>query len=234
MAPTLIERLQEKRTDAGARAVLYVALGDSVTQGCMQFGATEYDHVYHAVCKRELERRCDGAIINVINSGASGDTIAASRVRWDRDVFPYKPDLVTILFGHNDAHGGEAGLKGFAAALDELVSRLRAETEAVIVLITPCMMMRHDNANIAAENRQHVPAFLRLAEEKALAQYVACIRGYAARNGLLLVDAYAMWERMEENGADIHARLSNGINHPDAAFHIELGEALAAVLLSGG
>ena len=53
----------------------------------------------------------------------------------------YKPDLVTIFFGHNDAHGGREGLAPFIQAVGDLVHRIRSETEADILLMTPCMMM---------------------------------------------------------------------------------------------
>lgn len=230
----LHRRLQEKVDDVCARPATYVAFGDSVTQGCMQAGVFEYGNVYHAVARRALEQRFYGTVVNVINSGVAGDNAAASRVRWDRDIFQYQPDLVTIMFGHNDAHAGEAGLDGFIGAIDELVGRLRGETEADIVLITPCMMMKRDNEQISAENKHHVPGFLRLAEAGSLERYVQRLRQYAEENAVLLVDAYAMWEAMEASGADIHACLSNGINHPDTAFHIELGQALGTALCRTG
>lgn len=93
----LHERLQEKAADVRKRAVVYAALGDSVTQGCMQGGEFEYERLYHQVLKRAVERRYPGTVFNVINSGVAGDTARRSRKRWERDVLMYKPDLVTIL-----------------------------------------------------------------------------------------------------------------------------------------
>jgi len=90
------DRLREKAGDARARAVTYVAMGDSVTQGCMQADVSEYENIYHQVLKRGIEQHYPGMVLNVINSGVGGDTSQESRSRWERDVLIYKPDLVTL------------------------------------------------------------------------------------------------------------------------------------------
>ncbi|MFD0714489.1 SGNH/GDSL hydrolase family protein [Paenibacillus sp. GCM10027626] len=228
----LRKRLREKAQDARERAVTYVALGDSVTQGCMQAGVLEYERVYHQVLWRGTHRRYPGTVFNVINSGVGGDTLQASRSRWERDVLHYKPDLVTICFGHNDAHGGMDGIGPFVRELGDLVRRIRTETEAEILLMTPCMMMNRDNDRIAEEHKPLVPAFLKLAEEGVLSRYVEALKQFALREDIPLFDTYAMWEDMERGGMDITSRLSNGINHPDAEFHLEWGKALEEILLA--
>lgn len=225
------ERLREKAGDVRARAVTYVAMGDSVTQGCMQVGVSEYDNVYHQVAKRGIERRYPGTVINVINSGVGGDTAEASRSRWERDVLMYKPDLVTICFGHNDAHGRQDGVIPFTQALGDLVGRIRAETEAEVLLMTPCMMTDRDNEAVAEEHKPLIAAFVQLAQDGILPMYVDAVRELAAKLDVPLLDVYPMWEQMARDGVDIAARLSNGINHPDTAFHIQWGAALEEMLL---
>lgn len=93
--------------------------------------------MYHQVLRRGVEERYPGTVINVINSGVSGDSIVPSRSRWERDLFMYKPDLVTICFGHNDAHNREEGLPAFVQSISELITRIRQETEAEVLLMTP-------------------------------------------------------------------------------------------------
>lgn len=225
------ERLREKAGDAGARAVTYVAMGDSVTQGCMALGVSEYERVYHQVAKREIEHRYPGTVLNVINSGVSGDTAAGSRARWERDVFLYKPDLVTICFGHNDAHGREVGLEPFAEAIAALAARIRSDTEAELLLMTPCMMTDRDNDAVAAEHKALIPAFVGLAEDGILEKYADRIRALSAELDVPLLDVHAIWQRMVRDGERVCDRLSNGINHPDARFHVTWGGALAEVLL---
>lgn len=224
-------RLREKADDAGARAVVYVAVGDSVTQGCMRSAEFEYERVYHQTARRMMERRYPGTVVNTINSGVGGDTAEGSRSRWDRDVLMYRPDLVTICFGHNDVHAGEAGRGPFILAVGDLIRCVRSTTDADIALLTPCMMMKRDNGRIAEMHRPLVGQFVKLAEEGHLAAYHASLLELAEIEGIPCLDVYAMWESMELAGIDIHDRLANGINHPDADFHEQLGVALGKLLL---
>jgi len=221
------ERIQEKVNDMNNRAVTYVALGDSVTQGCMQEDVYEYTDIYHQVFRRAVEQQFPGTVINVINSGVGGDTITASRPRWERDVLLYQPDLVTICFGHNDAHNGREGVAGFIQGINELIDRIQAETEAEVLLITPCMMMKEVNARISQNHQVHIPGFVKLAEEGILELYVSALRQLAEERDLPCLDVYALWEQMEQEGQDIHVLLSNGINHPVPAFHRRWGQFMA-------
>ena len=225
-------RLQEKADRPAARPVTYVALGDSVTQGCMEEGVVEHERVYHQLLRKRIAERYPASILNVINAGVAGDTAVRSRERWDRDVIRYQPDLITIKFGHNDAHGGEQGLADFIGAIGDLVSLIRTNTEADLLLLTPIMMMKRDNPRISPKHRHLVPAFLKLHEEGHLRMYVEALRSFARDTGLPLLDVYAMWEQMEQAGEDIHNRLANGINHPDRSFHERLAEALELKLFA--
>lgn len=226
-------RLREKEENAGARPVIYVAIGDSVTQGCMEEGAVEHERVYHQLLRLRVAKRYPASVFNVINSGVSGDSVARSRSRWQRDVVCYKPDLVTIKFGLNDAHGGVKGIEAYIGAIRDLVRLIKEETEADILLITPSMMMKRENERISAGHRHHIPAFTALYEAGHLLRYVEALRAFASASGLPLLDVYAMWERMEADGTDIHDRLSNGINHPDRMFHEQFAEALEQALFAG-
>ncbi|MDF2722597.1 MAG: hypothetical protein K0Q59_2272 [Paenibacillus sp.] len=226
----LHQRMQEKAEKGAARAVIYVAIGDSVTQGCFENGVLDQEQVYHHQLWRRLAKRYPKSTMSVINSGVGGDTAARSRERWERDVLCYKPDLVTIKFGLNDAHGGIDGVERYSAAIRDLVAQLKERTEADILLITPSMMMKHNNARISAGHQQLIPQFTALYEAGHLQRYVEAMRAIAAEQGLPLLDVYAMWEQMEADGVDIHDRLSNGINHPDRDFHAEFAEALERIL----
>ncbi|MEF3305973.1 SGNH/GDSL hydrolase family protein [Paenibacillus sp. GYB003] len=226
------DRLQEKADNPAARPAIYVAMGDSVTHGIMEDGVVEHERIYHQLLRKRVAKRFPNSILNVINSGVSGDTAVRSRERWAHDVICYKPDLVTIKFGLNDAHGGPAGVEPYIGAIRDLVRLVRSETEADLLLLTPSMMMKRDNPFISEGHRRHIPAFTKLYEDGHLLRYVEALRAYAAEDGLPLLDVYAMWEKMEAEGVDIHTRLSNGINHPDRPFHEELAEALEAVLFA--
>lgn len=229
----LYGRLQEKADNPAARPVIYVAIGDSVTQGCCEDGAIEHEQVYHQLLRLRVAKRYPNSIFNVINSGVSGDSAARSRGRWERDVLCYKPDLVTIKFGLNDAHGGVKGIEPYIGAIRDLVRQIKERTEAEILLITPSMMMKRENEFISAGHQHHIPTFKALYEAGHLIRYVEALRAFASAAGLPLLDVYAMWEKMEADGVDIHTRLSNGINHPDRQFHQQFAEALEEALFAG-
>lgn len=229
----LYARLKEKADNPAARPVIYVAIGDSVTQGCMEHDKVEHERVYHQLLRLRVAKRYPISIFNVINSGVSGDSAARSRDRWQRDVLCYNPDLVTIKFGLNDAHGGTAGIEAYIGAIRDLVRLVKERTEADILLITPSMMMKRNNERISESHQHHIPAFIRVYEAGYLRQYVDAVRSFAADSGLPLLDVYAMWEKMEADGVDIHTRLANGINHPDPLFHEQFAEALEETLFAG-
>lgn len=225
--------LEEKAANLNMPAVTYVAFGDSVTQGIMQHGVYEYERLYHQIFRRYIEQRYPGTVLNVINSGVGGDTATGSLSRWERDVRRYHPDLITIMFGHNDVHAQLEGIPAYIDAIDELVQRVKRETEAEILLITPCMMMTQDNERIAPVHKELVPQFIALAENGTLHHYVNSLRKYVADRNIACLDAYSMWEAMVAQGIDIHTRLSNGINHPDQLFHMKLGRSLFQMLDEG-
>lgn len=229
--PRLHQRLKDKSENPGARTVIYVALGDSVTQGCLGPNEIEHEQVYHELLRRRVEKYYPEANFNVINSGVSGDTAEQSRSRWERDVLSYKPDLVTICFGLNDCHGGEAGIETYITAISNLVNRIRIETEAEILILSTIMMLKTDHPNVPERYQAQVPDFIRLYEEGTLLKYNHALRSFAAGHAIPLLDVYGIWEEMEQAGVDIHTRLSNGINHPDIAFHQQLSALLEARLL---
>jgi len=222
----LRRRLEEKANDPKSRPVLYVAFGDSVTQGCMEHGVIEHRLSFPAMVKEAVEARYPTAMFCLVNAGASGDTALESRTRWERDVFSLRPDVVTIGFGVNDAHRGDEGLASYRESLTALIAGIRMHTEADVLFITPNKMMSADNPNVDERDRAHVAAFLRTAAAGHLTAYADAMRDVANREEVPLVDQFLMWERMEREGVDIHTRLANGINHPDRDFHMQLSSAI--------
>jgi acyl-CoA thioesterase I len=226
----LHDRLSGKAADVTARPVLYVAFGDSVTQGCMEYGTVEHESVFHNLLKKAVDKRFPHSVFSVINSGVSGDTASASRSRWNRDLLMFQPDLVTIGFGVNDAHEGEKGLGTYVESMRELIESVRTQTSADILLLTPNMMIKRDNANVDDRDRPALPLFLKTAEEGFLDAYTESLRELAKQEQVECFDQYDWWVRLERQGVDIHTRLVNGINHPDRDCHRELAEGLEACL----
>jgi len=94
------------RTSARLKArepLSIVAIGSSSTVGLwvLQSSAT-----YPEVMRHELVRLRSNTGITILNSGRIGDTIGDTVARFNRDVFPYKPDLVVWQLGTNDVAWG--------------------------------------------------------------------------------------------------------------------------------
>lgn len=225
-------RLREKEEDVRARPVTYVAFGDSVTQGCMEYATIEHEEVYHHQFRRLVEARYPRTILNVINAGVSGDTVRQSEERWERDLFMYEPDLVTIGFGVNDAHDGEQGLQPYVDGLQRLTEQLRSRTEADLLILTPNQMIQYDHAGVHESDRPAISKFVQTYEAGYLQRYTEALRNWAERESLPVVDVYAMFEEIEQQGEDIHQRLANGINHPDRLFQKQIAKAIEDVVFS--
>ncbi|MDG0791305.1 GDSL-type esterase/lipase family protein [Cohnella ginsengisoli] len=229
--PRLHRRLTVKSNRPDERSIIYVAIGDSVTQGCLGPGQIEHHLVYHELFRGHVLERYPAANFCVINSGVAGSTAEQSRARWERDVIGYHPDLVTICFGLNDCGKGDEGLDPFIQAIHDLVTRIRSETEAEVLLLTTIMMIARNHPHVPECYRSMVPDFLRIHEAGYLAKYNDRLRRYAAEHDIPLLDVYAQWEQMVRDGEDIHDRLSNGLNHPDVAYHKQLAGELKKKIL---
>ena len=221
-----IARLKEKTKGSSVRPVIYVAFGDSVTQGCREYGNLDPQGVYHAKLRRTIRQFFPKTVIEVINSGVGGENAAEGCKRLERDVLAFSPDLVTIAFGLNDAWGGKEGVEQYKSALSQMVSGIRRQTEADVVFITPNMMLTRDNPNVHPQHKSLAEEMLRLSTGGILDLYVDAMRTLAAQLDVPVADAYAAWKGWEREGRDINQLLSNGLNHPG-----EEGHALVSRLL---
>lgn len=213
-------RILEKARDNGTAPVLIVALGDSVTQGCMDPGRMDFEAVYHSRVKRALEALHPETTFSVLNAGIGGESAPGGLKRLDRDVIRHQPDLVIVGYGLNDSCAGDrAGLGAFREALSAIVGRIRRETQADVLLLTPNMMAARDNAAVPERWKPVIGMFVSRQTTGVVAAYAQAIRDVAAAGGAALADVYAKWEAFEKSGVDVTLRLCNGINHPDAGMH---------------
>ncbi|MFK7692197.1 SGNH/GDSL hydrolase family protein [Paenibacillus sp. HJGM_3] len=225
------ERLARKNADVAEPPVLYTAFGDSVTQGWFEHATCDHPCSFPTQFKLRVERRYPAAAVNLINAGVAGDTAARSLNRIERDLLRYPSDLVTIAFGANDAHGGSAGLDAYRRSLTEIIRLVRENSDADLLLITPSWMMLSDNPFIHVLERKYVDTFVQLAERRTLSDYREAMLEAASLTHTSCLDIYAMWQKMHDSGIDIHARLANGINHPDRAIHERIAEAMERLVV---
>lgn len=119
-----------------------VFFGDSITQNG---GYINYFEAY-------LLTRFPDKSFRVINHGINGQTISgtteedhdpprqSAMPRFDRDVAAWKPDIVVACFGMNDGNYhpfGEVRFRKYQAGIRELIRRVKQQTDAKLILMTP-------------------------------------------------------------------------------------------------
>ena len=155
--------------------------------------------------------------VSVINAGIAGDVLPMMFRRADRDVVRYDPDLVLINGSLNwdDETMGDA--KAYKALLKGLVRKLKAETTADIILLTPNGDLPNDLLEPIG-----IPA-------KPVTTPARCeaIRELAREEQVCLADVRGVWDQAKDAGIPWKALLSNGVNHPSVEGH----EVYARVLM---
>jgi lysophospholipase L1-like esterase len=153
---------------------VYAALGDSTGVGV---GARKGGGYVARLFERVARVRPGSRLVNLCVSGATtGDVLRAQVGR----VGAARPSLVTVGIGINDLTRMVAP-EQFARNFEEIVARVRAQTDAALVV-----------SNLPDISRApRVPDFLREDARRAVLLYNERIADVAARHGLHLADSYA-------------------------------------------
>ena len=203
-----IDVLRRSSAMAGSRGVLYVALGDSVTAGWLEHGVLDSDAAYPSLFRRRLAALFPHAMISVLNAGLGGESADGTLTRLERDCLRHDPQLVTVCLGLNDARRGPDGLAAFKQSLSEIVRRVRGESQADVLLITP---------NTRGDAFQ---------EDGTLAEYIRTIRAVAREQEVGLADVHAVYQGWIRAGAAPADLLSNRVSHPTREGHTIFANAL--------
>lgn len=175
----------------------------------------------------------NGIKIHVINSGVGGShtgrqsdhnlfKIKHALDRFDTDVLAYKPDLVIIGFGTNDAHidskvrGGKSriSLDKYKDNLEYMIKRL-LEQNSGIILITP---------NILGTKFGNY-------QNNRLIQYVKVVRHLARKYKLGLVDNYKLFVKFQRrSGESYDSLMLDGMHPNDRGHELIAGELVKEVL----
>lgn len=185
----------------------WLLAGDSITAGWalddprLGYAGRFADHVRH---RAGPARAQDAVHVHGVTGAVVGDAVREFEPR----IGAYDADVVSVLFGMNDAGAGIAGIDRFADGLDELVSAVRA-LGAFVVLHTPYPVGAGDGGS-----------------HDALPSYVDVIRGRAGSVGALLVDHFAHWQEM-----DVPAAWYLDPWHLREPGHAELARLMVEVVL---
>lgn len=218
-----IEKIRRKQADIRSERQPVIAfLGDSVTHGCFELfikngniePATYMEKGYHEKVKKILGMLYPTVPVTMVNAGISGDNAPCGLARLDRDVLSYKPDMVVVCYGLNDAMAGEDGVTRYTEALRQIFAKIKAAGSEVIFL-TP--NLRSDNLSVSLGNKQLDDCAMRVIDNEAsgmLSRYMDSARKLCGEEKVTLCDCNAIWNMLRDNEVDINMLLSNRINHP--------------------
>ncbi len=189
----------------------WIITGDSITHGLVHTqGGRSYPEHLHELIRGELERVRD----IVLNTAISGNRIVDLLDDWDRRVASWRPDVVTLMIGTNDASDGGPrpviSADDYAASLRDFVTRVRG-LGAIPVLQTP-----------PAIDVRNAP------ERGRIGEFAAAVRRVAVDEDVILVDQHARFAELGDGG--VPWGLMNDPFHPGAAGHAALAQELARVL----
>lgn len=174
--------------EAGAR-VSIVTLGDSITAGY------SVRRGFPSFWKQMLAEKYPDAVVEMINSGISGDTSMDGLARLDWAALSYEPDLVTINFGINDCVLG-LGQEEFEINLVEMVRRIRSGPNSEILLLSSQPL--------------ETPPYDRMVRD-----YYQALERVAKEMDVGFVDVYGAWMRRVKEGTPLSSFIIPGLDHPN-------------------
>ncbi len=217
----------------GDRVVFY---GDSITD----------QRLYTLFTETFVRTRFPKLDVTFVHSGWGGDTVTGGGggnidVRLSRDVFPYKPTVVTVMLGMNDAGYrafDQPRFDTYAKGYAHIVDRLKAEAPGVrLTLIQPSP---YDDVT-------RPPGF-EGGYNGTLLRYSDYVKDLGTRNGATIADLNSPVVQMlqaanAKNPSEAQKIIGDRV-HPGDAGHLTMAEALlkawnapsvvSAVELDGG
>ena len=160
------------RTKLKAGSITYTALGDSTGAGV---GAIDGGYVLR-LFKRLRRERPESTLVNLCVSGSTSADVLHSQLS---RAINSNPQLVTVGVGINDIGHGVT-LDEFNKNFDEILSRLKNETSAVIVV--------SNLPDVSASRR--VPVTMRPQSQQTIIRFNNEIQKLATKHGVIVTDVF--------------------------------------------
>lgn len=174
----------------------FVFLGDSITQGSDQISTDFRGTAWPIIASV----RSGGRITHVRNAGIGGNTTQNMIDRFDADVTPHAPAVVSVLAGTNDST--PAGFVAWTSQMTTLIGMIRR------IRAVPIMATVPPNNGSAAR-------------KQTIMRQNAWIRNFANRAGITVIDFYTLLAD-PANGNYKSAYYNDG-THPNAAGYAAMG-----------
>lgn len=200
---------------SGDRVCFY---GDSITE----------QRFYGVDVETYVLTRFPGLKVKFVNSGVGGDTVnggwaAPIDLRLARDVFPFKPNVVTIMLGMNDGRYTTFNEKIFAVytnGYEHIIQSLQKNLPGVkIVLIQPTPF---DDVTY--------PPSLPGGYNTVLVRYAAFVRQLATEHNFMCVDFMTplldVMQKAQLQGTNVSREVIPGRIHPSPAGELIMAQSL--------
>lgn len=206
-------KLNLKAITKAKEIVKVIALGDNITLGLHANWEVKFAETYHY-----LWAKATGANISLANNAISGSGVLDLALYLGRDVLYYKPDIVIINYGVNDAWLGKTIISAYENLL-EVCIRILQRNHIQVVLVSPI-----PHIPSACPNDQR-PTDIDLKEVEIDNFALACKR-VAYRTKCVFADAFAKFPNSEY---DRKKYLENGFNMPNLEGQKLIEQALLEV-----
>lgn len=187
------------------RTITIVCHGHSVPAGYFKTPVVNTFNAYPHLLHAGLKERFPYAVINVIVTAIGGEDSESGAKRFERDVLPLKPDVLTIDYSLNDRR---LGLARAETAWRSMITNALAH-QIKVLLLTPTPDLA------AAAN-----------PKDELELHAEQVRRLAAENSVGLVDSFAAFQAAVKSGKRLEEFMAQS-NHPNRRGH----EIVAAELL---
>jgi len=209
--------------------VTIVALGDSITENTFQ---TRGRMNWVSLLDEAIFEKYGNGICTVINSGKCGSSFREGLTRLDRDVLRFRPDLVIIAFGMNDAGMGIDGLEDFRKDARMTVRRIRESCGSEILIRTPNPVVAEPGGPYPPGKG---PGDAYDPENRPLKEYSAALVRIAGELKCAVVDHYSLWTREKykirhavANSCGLWMRMGDRV-HPNWLGHLVFYRELAPI-----
>lgn len=224
----IIEKFKAKHeTMYNHRRPVIAFLGDSVTQGCFEI-FDDHGHIETKFCPEDAYSEKVGHILGmlypnaapvIVNAGISGDTSWNGLTRLERDVLSFRPDLVTVCYGLNDAGWGEGKIDEYEKSMRGIFEGIKASGAEAIFLTPSLRSDDTDYRNPVKMLEDCVRQNAKNEREGWLQKYVERGRKAAKEAGVPICDCTKLWLTLKAGGVNTNALLANDVNHPSREMH---------------
>jgi lysophospholipase L1-like esterase len=205
---------------AKAETIRIVTLGDSITKG-VRPGVKAHE-TFSALLEKSLRQQ--GISVEVVNTGAGGESTPGALRRLAKDVLARSPHLVTVMYGTNDSYvdrnqkQARVAVDDYRRLLLDIVDQLRTAGIQVVLMTEPAYAENGPKNGLGEDCNDR------------LAEYMKVCRTVAAAKKLPLVDHFAHWSALREKGVKLQPWTTDGY-HPSPTGHEDLAHRITQVTL---